>query len=1356
MLSALGLAVYAQNGTTRNATSNTTAEHKVYTLRHKAAAEVERMLAQMLSELGQTTHLASDARANQILLRGPEEAQRIARQLIDSVDRPPVRSAAATTPVIRAYPCPRDRLSDLSNHLRRLYRVGDGIRVAVDTPTSRLFVLAPPNIHEEISRRLAELGGLATGGVLASTKPPSPKPRAETEPRERFVALIHSRVEKLEPMLRDLLSPRLRPVEDRMPGRPDFMLMGGSGQWVELSIDQRRNGIMLLGEPSLVEQLVRLIRCLDGPRPTGDRSVRVMPMRWTDPAKVRRAVRAYRSGTLEDDYRPRPMPSDAPGGMPGASIQPGAFRGGQSHFRGENICFESDVHRAAKIGTVPYERRSRFSPQGIDLVNYELVSTLLQPTPPEAPGGPGGGEGPAGPADEAEQEGRLRALGTDVQVEILPDLDVIILRGRERDVEEITRIIKELERLSAETEPRIEVYPLKHVAGPALVTIVEQVSPELIGGRQGRVSVTPLVKPNALLLIGWGEAVKTIKELIAKLDQPVEPQTQLRVFRLKHAPAAQARTTISQFFAGRSGLGPKLVVTADIRTNSLVVQAAARDMDEVAALIERIDTGTSAAVTRARIFKLKNSLAADLGGTLQAAIDAARGGRGSLAGKSAILELLGIDAQGERILRSGILSDVRITPDVRTNSLVISAPAESMALLAELIRQLDSPAVVAQIKVFQIVNGDANDMIRMLRSLLPTQTGAAARLELPVAEGETSLVPVRFSVDARTNSIIATGSKGDLAIIEALLLRLDDEDVQQRKNSVYRLKSSPAIDVARAINEFLRSERQVQRAAPGAESPFQQIEREVVVVPEPVSNALIISATPRFFDDILDLVEKLDAQPPQVMIQVLIAELKLGNTEEFGVELGLQDSVLFDRSMLGNLITTLATTEQSTADGVITSTTETIQAADNLPGFSFTNNPLGNSGSAKAIRDANVVGGQGVTTFAVGRVNNELGFGGLVLSASSESVSLLIRALQESRRLEVLSRPQIMTLDNQPAFIQVGQRVPRITGTTINATGQVNNIQMEDVGLILGVTPRISPDGTIVLELDAEKSEVGPEIEGIPVSISEGVVIRSPRVDITTAQTTVSARDGETIVLGGLIMKGSRTIKRRVPWLSDIPLLGQIFRYDSEIEKRTELLIIMTPHVIRTAEDAERIKHIEAARIHWCLGDVTRLHGDTGLFEISDEMPCDGRTEVIFPDMNPRGIVPDESAPMESQMRPEPKLIPQPEIVPTPPSSEKMSLPSAGDLKSSHGLDAISRAAIPVGVPPVRIAMPARSRQGAVVPAGHWPPSNPRPAYHQAQPIPTRLPNVPQGHSLVPTLRVGTQETDDRRQGNTRSVGTRA
>jgi type II secretory pathway component GspD/PulD (secretin) len=412
-----------------------------------------------------------------------------------------------------------------------------------------------------------------------------------------------------------------------------------------------------------------------------------------------------------------------------------------------------------------------------------------------------------------------------------------------------------------------------------------------------------------------------------------------------------------------------------------------------------------------------------------------------------------------------------------------------------------------------------------------------------------------------------------------------------------------------------------------------------------------------------------------VMIQVLIAEVTLNNIDEFGVELGLQDSLLFDRGLLGDLLTTTQTTQTTSPGGAVTSVTQdTIQAATLTPGFLFNNLALGDSGSDQSLSTRENTAAQGLSHFAVNRTNSELGFGGFVFSASSESVSVLMRALKENRRLDVLSRPQVMTLDNQPAFIQVGQRVPRITGTTINETGQVNTIQLENVGIILGVTPRISPDGLVVMEIDAEKSDVGPESEGIPISIAaDGQVIRSPRINTTTAQTTISASSGQTVVLGGLITKSKSETHRKVPFIGDLPLLGHLFRYDSEVARRTELLIIMTPRVVNNEQDSEIIKQVESSRMNWVLSDVVDLHGPSGLRSRTDEWG-DDETNVIYPGMDevwPEEIAPEPTIIMPNGQLPGPSGAPS-RLQPTPADAspaegargESLPLPEGGAWKS--------------------------------------------------------------------------------------------
>ena len=879
---------------------------------------------------------------------------------------------------------------------------------------------------------------------------------------------------------------------------------------------------------------------------------------------------------------------------------------------------------------------------GPQMSQLQLVQEA-QPTPPVG-GAPAAPPAPVEPTSTVDQKPRdagglllteageavqhadlLRRLGFDVQIEILPGQDVLILRGRDTDVDAVAEIIREIERVAARAKPQIEIIALRQTPGSRLVELFEEVAPALMEGRQGRVVAKSVGTPNAILLIGWGEAFASARTLIDKLDQPVAPQQQIKVFRLRHASAQQAQAVVQEFITGRTGNASPARVVADQRSNALIVHASPRDMAEVELLVQQLDVGQSDAVKQVRVFQIRHALALDLVETLRTAIEAAQGGS---AAPSSALELLTITGGGEQTIRSGLLDGVEISANSQTNSLVVSGPPDAMPLLAALIDRLDQPISTSQIKVFRIEHGDANSLVLMLRALLPSETGSSPRPQLPGAEGETTLAPLRFAIEQRTNSIIASGAAGDLRIVYALLLRLDEDETQRRQTTVYRLKNAPANDVARAVNEFLSSERQVQEISPGEESALEQLEREVVVVPEPVSNALIVSATRRFYEEILDLVVKLDAQPPQVIIQVLIAQVALNDTDEFGVELGLQDSVLFDRSLLGDLTTTTSTETLSTPAGVVTSTNEVIQSATNVPGFNFVNGLLPNSASSRALAGSGHVGGQGVTTFSVARVNNELGFGGLVLSASSESVSMLIRALQESRRLDVLSRPQITTLDNQRAFIQVGQRVPRVVSSTLSTFGQTNAVELENVGLILVVTPRTSPNGVVVMEVDAERSEVGPESEGIPISTSnDGTIVRSPRIDITTAQTTVTAASGETIVLGGLITSRENNIHRRVPLLADIPLLGDLFRYDLKEKRRFELLIILTPQVVMGPEDMERQRQIEASRMHWCTADVEEIHGVHPLYGQHGISLPDDDIPVIYPDSNPRGLTSEEISP---------------------------------------------------------------------------------------------------------------------------------
>src|SRR5690606_12307816 len=143
-----------------------------------------------------------------------------------------------------------------------------------------------------------------------------------------------------------------------------------------------------------------------------------------------------------------------------------------------------------------------------------------------------------------------------------------------------------------------------------------------------------------------------------------------------------------------------------------------------------------------------------------------------------------------------------------------------------------------------------------------------------------------------------------------------------------------------------------------------------------------------------------------------------------------------------------------------------------------------------------VVGTQGLSNFGLGRINEELGFGGLVLQASSDAVNVLIRALEARRNVRILSRPQVMALDNQVALIQDGQTVPVINGFTQQNLTNVPTVEQRNIGIILEVTPRINPAGQVVMTVNAQKS--GLTGQGVPLIVdpTTGATIEAPIIDV--------------------------------------------------------------------------------------------------------------------------------------------------------------------------------------------------------------------------------------------------------------------
>ncbi|MFO0871314.1 MAG: secretin N-terminal domain-containing protein [Pirellulales bacterium] len=1217
--------------------------------------------------------------------------------------------------VVRGYPVDESSAARVLADLRKRYGKVRNVKFASDPRTRQIIVVAPPTIQQDVAEWLPRLAanarqksapaGKAPAGTAATATggtAPEAAPSPAAGPAAPHV-LRNITWQDLEGGLRRLWGTHLQ-VETASDGKT--VAVGFPGKWSSppsIRFDVARRTITYQGPPEAQQSLSRLIAALDRPADTAAANVQILPVTGGDPQRVQTALTALH-GALQTEG-----PAEA------------------------------------------------------------------------APAGKEGGE-------EASEDGGL--IGN-VQIEILEGLDVIVVRGKKKDVERVTKIIEDIERLTVETKPVVQVYQLAQTNSQAMAELLVQVYTQTLSSRQGQVSITGLVKPNALLLVGRAEAVATVIELIRKLDQPVEPDAMLKVYRLKFMSATDAETTIRTFFGQRAGaagaggilpgagqvgqqpfaggnvgaapgggfgpgagaggaagantnLATRINIVADVRTSSLIIQAGPRDLAEVEKLLEQIDVEQGEATSELRIFKLTNTLAQDLATVLQAAIRGqttggtgqaqqqpgggqpfgqggqpfGQGATGGTAGQAQTgmrptnLQFVMVDALQKTVMASGISSDVFVTADVSGNALIVRAPTKSMELIAAIIKELDRlPAAEASIKVFTVTNADATSLTQMLQLLFGQQVtagrgtggafgGAAFAQQLgnlgaqtggPNA-GESILVPLRFAVDARTNSIIASGSSGDLKVVEALLLRLDEGDVPRRRLTVYRLKNSMAQDVANSITQLLQQQRQVinqNQIFNQAIGPFEQLEREFLIQAEPQTNSLVISATPAYFEEIQKMVQELDFRPPMVMIQVLLAEVQLDNLYELGVELGLQDSLLYDRGVTGGPLST--------------------------PGFNFNNAGSTSPGLPNVSPvGRNILAPQGLANFGMGRISPTAGYGGLVLSAASDSINMLVRALQQSGRLQVLSRPQVMAIHNRQAQVIVGQRVPRLTGTTQTTNAVTQNIVDTDIGLILNIIPQINQDGIILMNIQAENSAISSNpSDSLTVPSGDGTAT-IPAINTTSAVTTISAKDGQTVIFAGLIQNSKTLVTRRVPYLSDVPVLGKLFEYNVNTQRRRELLIVMTPKIVQHDEDYDWVKAVESERMNWCIGDVVNVHGDVGLRGNNCSL-CGDQVPVIYPDRDPTGssyylqqneALPYETIPPGDQGASARRRGPIPDLRPLEPSA---TAPVTDDSAASYGPPGAVGSPAAYGAPAPAAPAAAGPGRYPIAPASY--PASPPPAY---------------------------------------------
>ncbi|MBV9016395.1 MAG: type II secretion system secretin GspD [Alphaproteobacteria bacterium] len=479
-----------------------------------------------------------------------------------------------------------------------------------------------------------------------------------------------------------------------------------------------------------------------------------------------------------------------------------------------------------------------------------------------------------------------------------------------------------------------------------------------------------------------------------------------------------------------------------------------------------------------------------------------------------------VAAELEKVFRSegeGALSGVvRVIPMQRVNAvLVVSNQAryiDDARRFLGLERRVEDATARAW-HVYYVQNGQSSDLENLLqRAFTP---GHVSPTPGPPGATAPGAQPLRMT-STGFGAGGATGAAGSVAQGGARTGGMITAETSESAGAAGpREAANPAAEPLSAPGE----------AEAGTESRIR-------IIANRRNNALLVYATPSEYAVIEGMLRKIDIIPLQVLIEATIAEVTLNDTLNYGTQFFLGGKFAGTLTQGSQFTGTTTTGTTTTTTG--TTTTTTVPAA-------------------------------GPTAFSVGGVPTTIGnnFPGFVLANGIREV---INALANVTQVKVLSAPQLMVLDNEPARLQVGSLVPVLTQSqqsTIAAGAPiVNSIDYRDTGVIMLVTPRVNSGGLVTLDISQEVSDVAQTTTGN---------IDSPTFDQRLIRTRVAVQDGQTVGMAGLIRDSDTQGNAGIPVLKDVPVLGSLFSSQTGSRQRTELLVLITPHVVKDQRDARAL-----------------------------------------------------------------------------------------------------------------------------------------------------------------------------------------
>ena len=502
----------------------------------------------------------------------------------------------------------------------------------------------------------------------------------------------------------------------------------------------------------------------------------------------------------------------------------------------------------------------------------------------------------------------------------------------------------------------------------------------------------------------------------------------------------------------------------------------------------------------------------------------------------------------EKIIKPFLSDEKEVVPYPQSNILIVADLLSNIRKIRDIIGLFDVDIFTDKtIGIFPVSNSDATDVSKDLERIFTS-------LEVPSKSGRG--IGITFTPVARLNAVLVVSSiPGILDKVENWIKELDKAPTDESKMwvQVYYVQNTKAKDLAEVLKQIYakgketvkpraeepkaptptpapapRTTRTTTRTEPtpaptpaAKEEPGAVAEGEINIVVDEVTNALIVRSRYRDYRAILETIKKLDLYPKQVLIEVMIAEITLDDSLNYGLE-------------WFRFITSQPPNAQE------------ITVSGRPPNKPF-----------DLATAAGTVFGGGVRYAIV---------------ALGERLAAAIHAAAAENRLNIISSPHLLASNNKEAKIQIGSEEPIITQTYTSGTSTTvgsdilgQSIEYKDVGIIMTLTPRISDAGLITLEIEIEDSQVGTTGLGADANF---VV---PRFLKKVAKTTLSVLEGQIIVIGGLIGDTKTANKSGVPYLNKVPVFGGLFGTQNSKSMKTETIIVMTPHIITDAMQSRTV-----------------------------------------------------------------------------------------------------------------------------------------------------------------------------------------